>query len=63
MDQRIKKGRRYSAEERTAAVRIVRTLRAELGTSQGTVVRVADQLGYGSSRYVLGCGKQTLMTA
>lgn len=26
---------------------MVRTLRAELGTSQGTVQRVADQLGYG----------------
>ena len=26
---------------------MVRTLRAELGTSQGTVQRVANQLGYG----------------
>ena len=26
---------------------MVRTLRAELGTSQGTVRRVAEQLGYG----------------
>lgn len=40
--------RRYSEEERAAAVRMVRTLRAELGTSQGTVKRVADQLGYGA---------------
>lgn len=39
--------RRYSPEEKAAAVRMVRTLRAELGTSQGTVARVADQLGYG----------------
>ena len=40
--------RRYSEEEKAAAVRMVRTLRAELGTSQGTVKRVADQLGYGA---------------
>ena len=30
-----------------AAVRMVRTLRAELGVTQGTVKRVATQLGYG----------------
>ena len=40
--------RRYSAEEKAAAVRMVRTLRAELGTTQGTVKRVAEQLGYGT---------------
>ena len=34
-------------EEKAAAVRMVRTLRAELGTDQGTVQRVAEQLGYG----------------
>ncbi|WP_142391492.1 transposase, partial [Mycobacterium sp. ENV421] len=39
--------RRYSPEEKAAAVRMVRTLRAELGTEQGTVSRVARQLGYG----------------
>ena len=39
--------RRYSQEEKDAAVRMVRTLRAELGTKQGTVQRVAEQLGYG----------------
>lgn len=39
--------RRYSAEEKAAAVRMVRTLRAELGTEHGTVHRVATQLGYG----------------
>jgi transposase-like protein len=39
--------RRYSAEEKAAAVRMVRTLREELGTEQGTVARVARQLGYG----------------
>lgn len=39
--------RRYSVEEKAAAVRMVRTLRAELGVTQGTVQRVATQLGYG----------------
>ena len=33
--------RRYSPEEKAAAVRMVRALRAELGTEQGTVSRVA----------------------
>jgi transposase len=36
-----------SPEEKAAAVRMVRTLRAELGTEHGTVNRVARQLGYG----------------
>lgn len=40
--------RRYSPEEKTAAVRMVRTLRAELGTKHGTVHRVARQVGYGT---------------
>lgn len=39
--------RRYSPEEKRAAVRMVRSLRAETGTTAGTVRRVADQLGYG----------------
>ena len=39
--------RRYSAEEKAAAVRMVRTLRAELGSEHGTVQRVANRLGYG----------------
>ncbi len=39
--------RRYSGEEKAAAVRMVRSLRAETGTMTGTVRRVADQLGYG----------------
>ncbi len=34
-------------EEKAAAVRMVRTLRAELGTEHGTIQRVATQLGYG----------------
>ena len=41
------KGRRYSAEGRTQAVRLACTLSDERGTSHGTVQRVADQLGYG----------------
>jgi transposase len=39
--------RRYSDQEKTQAVRLVRQLRVELGTDQGTVYRVAKQLGYG----------------
>src|SRR3981189_2773863 len=39
--------RRYSPAEKAAAVRVVRTLRAELGTEHGTVQRVARQLEYG----------------
>jgi transposase len=39
--------RRYSPEEKASAVRMVRTLRAELGTEHGTVQRVALRLGYG----------------
>jgi transposase len=39
--------RRYTREEKAAAVRMVRSLRAELGHDQGTVHRVARQLGYG----------------
>ena len=39
--------RRYSEQEKAAAVRMVRSLRAETGSEHGTVKRVADQLGYG----------------
>ncbi len=39
--------RRYSPERKEQAVRMVFALRAELGTAQGTVRRVADQLGVG----------------
>jgi transposase-like protein len=39
--------RRYSAEEKAAAVWMVRALRAELGNEHGAIKRVADQLGYG----------------
>jgi transposase-like protein len=39
--------RRYTDQEKAQAVRLVHQLQRELGTSQGTVRRVADQLGYG----------------
>jgi transposase len=39
--------RRYSEEEKAAAVRMVRALRAETGMTHGSVRRVAQQLGYG----------------
>ena len=39
--------RRYSAEEKQAAVRMVRSLQAETGMTTGAVRRVAGQLGYG----------------
>ena len=39
--------RRYRDQEKANAVRLVRQLRAELGTEHGTVQRVAEQLGYG----------------
>ena len=54
--------RRYSLEEKAAAARIVRTLRAELGTEYGTVHRVATQLGYGSSRFGCGSSRPTSTT-
>ena len=40
--------RRYTPEEKDQAVRLVFQLRKELGTKQGTIIRVADQLGYGA---------------
>src|SRR4051812_8792336 len=39
--------RRYSPEEKAQAVRLVRTLRREVGTEHGTGQRVAGPLGYG----------------
>ncbi len=54
MDRNGKTGRRYSAEEKAAAVRMVRTLRAELGTDRGTAQRVALQLGYGERLAEIG---------
>lgn len=37
--------RRYSEQEKAAAVRMVRSLRAELGTSQNTRVQGRDAAG------------------
>src|SRR3954452_9077458 len=52
MPEDVSKGkpttRRYSEEEKAAAVRMVRALRSELGTDHGTAQRVATQLGYGT---------------
>lgn len=46
--------RRSSQEEKDAAVRMVRSLRAELGTTPSRVQRVANQLGCGGeSRCVI----------
>ena len=45
--RRAATSRRYSPEQKEQAVRMVLALRAELGTSAGTVARVARQLGYG----------------
>lgn len=45
--------RRYAPEEKARAVRLVRQLRKELGTSHGTIQRVADQIG---------CGVESLRT-
>ena len=39
--------RRYSPEEKERAIRLVRTLEAELGERRGCAKRVAGQLGYG----------------
>jgi transposase-like protein len=39
--------RRYTPAEKEQAVRLVRKLRAELGTEHGTIGRVARQLGFG----------------
>jgi transposase len=45
--------RRYTPGEKARAVRLVRQLRKELGTSHGTIQRVADQIG---------CGVESLRT-
>jgi transposase len=45
--------RRFSPEEKARAVRLVRQLRKEVGTSHGTIQRIADQIG---------CGVESLRT-
>ena len=40
--------RRYTRDEKDQAVGLVFELGKELGTTQGTVVRIAEQLGYGT---------------
>ena len=49
--------RRYAPEEKAQAVRLVRQLRKELGTPQGTIKRVADQLRYGVESVRLWVGQ------
>ena len=39
---------RYTKPEKDQAIRLVFEHRSELGTTQGTVVRIADQLGFGT---------------
>ena len=46
-EARAATSRRYSPEQKQHAVRMVLALREELGTSAGTITRVARQLGYG----------------
>ena len=43
--------RRYCVEEKDQAVRLVFELRKDFGTTQGTVVQIADQLGYGTESF------------
>jgi len=49
MPREVSKGkpttRRYSPEERAAAVRMVRALRAEIGIEHGTVQPIATSTG------------------
>ncbi len=40
--------RRYSPETKARAVRMVRQLRKETGTSHGTIKRVSEQIGCGT---------------
>ena len=54
--------RRYSPEEKAAAVRMVRALRAELGTEQGTVLGSLTSSATGSSRCAPGCARPTSTT-
>lgn len=41
--------RRYTKDEKGQAIRLVFELRKELGTTLGTVVRIAEQFGTGQS--------------
>lgn len=49
----VSTSRRYSPQDKARAVRLVRQLRKELGTSHGTIQRVAEQIG---------CGVESLRT-
>lgn len=54
--------RRYSPKVKAAAVRMVRALRAELGTEHATVHRVGASWGMASNRCVPGCVRPTSTT-
>jgi hypothetical protein len=56
-------GRRYRPEEKAGAVRMVRTLRAELGTEHGTVQRLPASSGMAPSRCGRGCVRPISATA
>ena len=43
----VSKRRRYTKDEKAQAVRLVFQLREETGERHGSVVRIAEQLGYG----------------
>lgn len=62
MDKKSERGRRTSATEKGATVRMVPTLRAEPGTERGTVQRVALQLRYWWGRFGRRYGRRTLTT-
>jgi hypothetical protein len=53
--------RRYRKQEKDQAVRQVFELRKALGTAQGAVVRVADQLGYGTESLPRGLPRLWVM--
>ena len=57
--QSLPNGRRYSPEEKEQAVRLVRTLPDELGTSHGTVQRVLDSSATASRACADGSNKPT----
>lgn len=49
----LSKGRRYTEQQKEQAVRLVQFAREE-GRGFAAVQRIADQLGYGSSRFGSG---------
>lgn len=60
MDEKGKTGRRYSAVEKAAVIRMARTLRPELGTERGTETIVEGSRAYDDVQ--LTCGPQRKFT-